>query len=123
MVQAVPAVRLTRPYTEEHASSAGKADVGKDEVAEEMAAAPRTGTTARRKVTTARVALNRTRTHRETAAMETRKENAGAIAATKPPVEVEDGARLLAKATVDVASTATTLPRAWVAQLPPLPLA
>ena len=110
MVQAVTAVRLTRSYTEGHASSAGKADVGKDVVAEEMAAGPRMGTTARRTVTTATVASTRTGTHTEAAALEARKVYAGEIAATKPPVEVEDGVRILAKTTGDVAGTVTTLP-------------
>ena len=52
MVQVVTAVRLTRSYTEGHASSAGKVDVCKDVVAEEIAAGPRMGRTARRTVTT-----------------------------------------------------------------------
>ena len=110
MVQAVTDVRLTRSYTEGHASSADKADVGKDVVAEEMAAGPRTGTKARRTVTTATVASTRTGTHAWAAAQETRKVYAGEAAATKPPVAVEDGARILAKATGDVAGTVTTLP-------------
>ena len=47
MVQVVTAVRLLRSHTEGHASSAGKADVVEDVVAEEMAAGPRTGTARR----------------------------------------------------------------------------
>ena len=110
MVQAVTAVRLARSYTEGHGSSAGKVDVGKDVVAEEMAAGPRTGTTARRTVTTATVASTRTGTHTEAAALEVRKVYAEEVAATKPPVEVEDGAWILAKITGDVAGTVATLP-------------
>ena len=60
-------------YTGGHASSAGKEDVWKDVVAEEMTAGPRTGTTARRTVTTATVASTRTGTHTEAAALEARK--------------------------------------------------
>ena len=73
MVQAVTAVRLTRSYTEGHANAAGKVDVGKDVVAEETAAGTRTGTTARRTVTTATVASTRAGTHTEAAALEARK--------------------------------------------------
>ena len=121
IVQAVTAVRLTRSYTEGHASSAGKADVGKDVVAEEMAAGPRTGT-ARRTVTTATVASTRTGTSTEAAALEARKLYAGEVAAIKPPVEVDDAARILAKTIEDV-QVLSQFHRAWVAQLPPPPLA
>ena len=79
-------------------------------IAEEMAAGPRTGTKARRTVTTATVASTRTGTHTEAAALEARKVYAGEVAATNPPVEVEDGARILAKTTGDVAGTVTILP-------------
>ena len=108
MVQAVTAVSLPRSYTEGHATSAGKADVGKDVVAEEVG--PRTGTTARRTVTKATVASTRTGTHTEAAALEARKVYAGEVAATKPPVEVEDGARIPAKTKGDVAAIVTILP-------------
>ena len=118
MVQSVTAVRLTRPYTEGHASSAGKAGVGKDVVAEEMAAGPRTGTAARRTVTTATVASTRTGTRTEAAALEARKVYAGEVAATKPQVEVEDVARILSKTTAGVAGTVTTLPNMGVTTAP-----
>ena len=108
--RAVTAVRLARSYTEGHGSSAGKVDVGKDVVAEEMAAGPRTGTTARRTVTTTTMASTRTGTHKEAAALEASKVYAGEVVATKHPVEVEDGARILAKSTGDVAGTVTILP-------------
>ena len=110
MFQAVTAMRLIRRYTEGQASSAGKADVGKDVVTEEMTAGTRTGTTARRTVTISTVASTRTGTHTETTALEARKVYAGEVAATKPPVELEDGAMILAKTTGDVAGTVTTLP-------------
>ena len=87
-----------------------RADVRKDVVAEEMGLGPRTGATARRTVTTATVASTRTGTHTEAAAMEARKVYAGEVAATNPPVEVEDGARILTKTTGDVAGTVTILP-------------
>ena len=122
VVQAVTAVRLTWSYTKRHASSAGKADEGKDVVAAEMAAGLPTDTTARRTLTTATVALTRTGIHTEAAALEARKVYAVEVTGTMPPVEVEDGARIQVKTTVDVANTVTTLPRAWVAQLAPLPL-
>ena len=48
MAQVVKAVRLTRSYTEGHPSSAREGGVYKDVVAEEMAAGPRTETTAHR---------------------------------------------------------------------------
>ena len=118
----VTAVRLTRSYTEGHTSSAGKADVCKDVVAEEMAAGPRTGTTSRRTVTTAAVASTRTGTHTEAAALEARKVYPGEVAATNPPVEVEDEVRILAK-TQGTLQALTQFYRAWVAQLPPPPLA
>ena len=56
---------LNKVCTEGHGSSAGKADVDNDAVAEEMAAGPRTVTPARRTVTTATVVLTRTGTHTE----------------------------------------------------------
>ena len=84
MVQVVTAVRLTRSYTEGHANAAGKVDVGKDVVAEETAAGTRTGTTARRTVTTATVASTRTGTHTEAAALEARKVYAGCLLYTSP---------------------------------------
>ena len=118
MVQVVTAVRLTRSYAEGHASFAGKADVCKDVVAEEMAAGTRTGTTARRTVTTATVASTRTGTHTEAAALEACKVYAGEVAATNPPVEVEDGARILAKTTGDVAGTVAILPSMGGATVP-----
>ena len=77
--------------------------MGKDVVAEEMAAGPRTGTTARPAVTTATVASTRPGTHTDATALEARKVYAGEVAATKPRVEVEDRARILAKTTGDVA--------------------
>ena len=76
----------------------------KDAVAEEMAAGPRTVTPARRTVTTATVVSTRTGLHTEETALETRKVHAGEVAATKPPVEVED------KTTRDVAGTVIILP-------------
>ena len=111
MMEVVTAVRLARSYMERRASSAGKANVCKDVVAEEMAAGLRTGTTSRRTVTTAAVASTRTGTHTEAAALEARKVYPGEVAATNPPVEVEDGVRILAKTTGDVAGTAAILPR------------
>ena len=96
--------------------------MGKDVVAEEMAAGPRTGTIARRTVRTATVASTRTGTHTEAASLEARKVYTGEVAATKPPVEVEDGPGSWPKpqGTLPVLSQ---LYREWVAQLPPLPLA
>ena len=122
MVQAVTAVRLTWSYTEGHASSAGKVDVGKDVVAEEMAVGPRTGTTGRPTETTATVTSTRTGTHTEAAALGASKVYAGEVAATKPPVEVEEGAKVLAKTTEGVAGTVTTLPSMGGTTAPP-PLA
>ena len=109
MVQVVPAVSLTQSYTEGHASSARKEVVCKDVVAEEMAAGPQTGTTARRTITKATVTSTRMETHTEAAALVARKVYAGEVAATNPPVDVEDGARILAKTTGDVAGPVTTL--------------
>ena len=60
--------------------------------------------------TTATVASTRTETHTEAAALEARKVYAGEVAATKPPVKLEDGAMILAKTTGDVAGTLATLP-------------
>ena len=51
---------LNKVCTEGHGSSAGKADVDNDAVAEEMAAGPRTVIPARRTVTTAAVVSFRT---------------------------------------------------------------
>ena len=48
-------------------------------------------------------------THTEAAVLEARKVYAGEVAATNPPVDVEDGARILAKTTGDVAGPVTTL--------------
>ena len=121
-VQAVTTVRSTLSYTEGHASAAGKADVGKDVVTEEMTAGTRTGTTARRTVTISTVASTRTGTSTEAAALEARKLYAGEVAAIKPPVEVDDAARILAKTIEDV-QVLSQFHRAWVAQLPPPPLA
>ena len=44
---------------------------------------------------------------------------AGEVAATKPPVEVEDGARILAKTTGDVAGIVTFLPSMGGTTAPP----
>ena len=46
----------------------------------------------------------------EETALKTRKVHAGEVAATKPPVEVEDRARIMAKTTRDVAGTVIILP-------------
>ena len=67
-------------------------------VAEEMAA----GT---RKVRKAAVVLPR-RIHMEEAALEARRVHAGVVAATKSPVEVEDGAGIMARPTKAAAVTA-----------------
>ena len=71
-------------------------------VAEEMAA----GTRAVRR---AAVVLPRT-THMEEAALEARRVHAGVVAATKPPVEVEDGAGTMARTTKAAAVTAMIQP-------------
>ena len=71
-------------------------------VAEEMAA----GTRAVRR---AAVVLPRT-THIEEAALDARRVHAGVGAATKPPVEVEDGAGTMAKTTKAAAVTAMIQP-------------
>ena len=94
MVQALMAVRITRSCTEGRASSARKANVDEDTVVAEKIAA---------------VVLTRTVTHTEEAALEAHKVHAGVVAATKPPVEVEDVARITAKITRDAADVATLL--------------
>ena len=86
-----------------HASSARRADVDEDAVVvEEMAAGPRA-------VRRAAVVLPRT-TDMEEAALEVHRVHAGVVAATKPPVEVEDGAGTLARTTMTAAVTAMTQP-------------
>ena len=86
------------------------ADMDKYAVAEEMEAGPRTLTPARRTATTANGGSTRTGLHMEETALKTRKVHAGEVAATKPPVEVEDRARIMAKTTRDVAGTVIILP-------------
>ena len=54
--------------------------------------------------------MGATGTHAEAAPLEARTVYAGEVASTKPPVEVEDGARILDKTAGDVAGTVTILP-------------
>ena len=56
------------------------------------------------------MALTRTATHTEVAALEACRVYAGEVVATNPSVEVEDGARILDKTAGDVAGTVTILP-------------
>ena len=83
-----------------------------EDAVEEMAA----GTRAVRR---AAVVLPRT-THMEEAALEARRVHVGVVAATKPPVEVEDGAGTMARTTKTAAVTAMNN-RTRVARLPPAP--
>ena len=96
-------MRTTLWSTERHANSASGADVDEDTVvAEEMTA----GTRAVRRAT---VVLPRT-THMEEAALEARMVHAGVVAATKPLVGVEDGARTMARTTKAAAVTTMIQP-------------
>ena len=96
--------------------------MSKDALAEEMVAGLRTVAPACRTVMTATAFSTRMGTHTEETALETRKVHAGKVAATKPPVAVEDRARIMAKTTRDVAGTVIVLP-STVAKMPESSLA